>query len=268
MKKSPFPGMDPFLERPAKWSSVHTRLINAISDQLADRLAPNFYVEIEERVTLTLAADVKERPQIEPDVYVVRAPHFTQTAIATTTATAQITAPPLVEAVYAEELRQRYLEIRDSAQREVVTTIELLSPFNKMSGERGRVDFLKKRERVMASDVHWIEIDLLRAGVRMAEVADKSDYYALLKRGGVLGLFEVWYMDIRDRLPTIAVPLRPPFDDAPLDLQAAFEDMYQRAHYAQSVDYTVEIPAPMLELSDLQWAKQRIAQWQGAQPSS
>lgn len=268
MKKSPFPGMDPFLERPAKWSSVHTRLINAISDQLADRLAPNFYVEIEERVTLTLAADVKERPQIEPDVYVVRAPHFTQTAIATTTATAQITAPTLVEAVYAEELRQRYLEIRDSAQREVVTTIELLSPFNKMSGERGRVDFLKKRERVMASDVHWIEIDLLRAGVRMAEVADKSDYYALLKRGGVLGLFEVWYMDIRDRLPTIAVPLRPPFDDAPLDLQAAFEDMYQRAHYAQSVDYTVEIPAPMLELSDLQWAKQRIAQWQGAQPSS
>ncbi|MCE7989255.1 MAG: DUF4058 family protein [Caldilinea sp. CFX5] len=47
MTKSPFPGMDPFLERPAKWSSVHTRLINAISDQLAERLAPNFYVEKE-----------------------------------------------------------------------------------------------------------------------------------------------------------------------------------------------------------------------------
>lgn len=268
MTTSPFPGMDPFLERPTKWSSVHTRLINAISDQLADRLTPDFYVEIEERVTLTLATDPKSRPQIEPDVYVVRAPHFTQTAIATTTASSQITAPTLVEAVYTEELRQRYLEIRDSAQREVVTTIELLSPFNKMSGERGRVDFLKKRERVMASDVHWIEIDLLRAGARTAEVADKSDYYALLKRGGTLGLFEVWYIDIRDRLPTIAVPLRPPFDDAPLDLQAAFADMYQRAHYAQSVDYTADLPAPTLDRSDQQWTKQQIAQWQSAQPSS
>lgn len=64
--------------------------------------------------------------------------------IATTTATAQITAPTLVEAVYTEEIRQRYLEIRDSAQRQVITTIELLSPFNKMSGEPGRVDFFEK----------------------------------------------------------------------------------------------------------------------------
>jgi hypothetical protein len=205
MTTSPFPGMDPFLERPAKWSSVHTRLINAISDQLADRLAPNFYVEIEERVTLTLAADPKVRPPIEPDVYVVRAPAFSTTA----TAIRQITAPTLVEAVYSEESRQRYLEIRDTAQREVVTIIGLLSPFNKAAGERGRVDFLKKRERVMASPAHWIEIDLLRAGTRPAEVADKSAYYALLKRSGTFGLFEVWYIDLRDRLPTIAVPLLP-----------------------------------------------------------
>lgn len=258
MTTSPFPGMDPFLERPAKWSSVHTRLINAISDQLAERLAPNFYVEIEERVTLTLAADPKVRPQIEPDVYLVRAPVF---STPTGTATPSITAPTLVEAVYTEEIRQRYLEIRDSAQREVVTTIELLSPFNKANGERGRVDFLKKRERVMPPDVHWIEIDLLRAGARTAEVAGKSTYYALLKRGGMLGLFEVWYIDLRDRLPTIAVPLRPPFDDAPLDLQAAFDDMYQRAHYAQSIDYTVDLPTPVVDLPDQQWVQQCIAQW-------
>lgn len=265
MTKSPFPGMDPFLERPAKWSSVHTRLINAISDQLAERLAPDFYVEIEERVTLTLASDPKARPQMEPDVYVVRAPTYMPTTTAPTQMlTPQITTPTVVEAVYTEEIRQRYLEIRDSAQREVVTTIALLSPFNKVSGERGRVDFLKKRERVMASDVHWIEIDLLRAGARTPEVADKSAYYALLKRGGILGLFEVWYIGLRDQLPTIAVPLRPPFADAPLDLQAAFDDMYQRAHYAQSIDYTTDLPAPALGLPDQQWVKQCIAQWRAA----
>lgn len=117
----------------------------------------------------------------------------------------------------------------------------------------------------MASDVHWIEIDLLRAGTRPAEVAEKSDYYALLKRGGTFGLFEVWYVDLRDRLPTIAVPLRPPFDDAPLDLQAAFDDMYRRAHYAQSIDYTTHVPLPILDPPDQQWVQQKVANWLAAQ---
>jgi len=264
MTISPFPGMDPFLERPAKWSSVHTRLINAISDQLADTLAPNFYVEIEERVTLTLANDSSVRQQIEPDLYVVRAPILT----AGQKTVHQITAPTVIEAVYEAELRQRYLEIRDTLQREVVATIELLSPFNKAAGERGHVDFIKKRKTVMASDVHWIEIDLLRAGTRPAEVAGKSDYYALLKRGGTLGLFEVWYIDLRDRLPTIALPLRPPFDDAPLDLQAAFDDMYRRAHYAESIDYTSDIPLPMVSPSDQQWVKQQAVAWAATRQTS
>ncbi len=45
MLDSPFPGMDPFLEEPTRWRSVHTRLINAISDQLAGMVAPRFYAD-------------------------------------------------------------------------------------------------------------------------------------------------------------------------------------------------------------------------------
>jgi hypothetical protein len=33
---APFSGMDPFLEKPGAWSGVHSRLINTISDILAD----------------------------------------------------------------------------------------------------------------------------------------------------------------------------------------------------------------------------------------
>ena len=98
---SPFPGMDPYLERPAKWSSVHTRLINAISDQLADTLAPDFYVEIEERIVLTLADNPDVRYQIEPDVYVVHGQEaLTSAAEATATGARQIQTPTVVEAVY------------------------------------------------------------------------------------------------------------------------------------------------------------------------
>lgn len=258
MAHSPFPGMDPFLEKPAKWSSVHTRLINAISDQLADTLAPDFYVEIEERVTLTLVSDPGVRQHIEPDIYLVRGQPESQRRIV---AGQQITTPTVVEAVYQDKVRQRYLEIRDVVNREVVTTIELLPPFNKAPGVRGHVDFMDKRRQVMASNVHWIEIDLLRAGKRPTEVADKSDYYALLKRGGVLGLFEVWYIDLRDLLPTIAVPLRPPFDDAPLNLQDAFEDVYRRAHYAESIDYREEVPLPRCGPADEAWIEQQVAAW-------
>ena len=258
MAHSPFPGMDPFLEKPSKWSSVHTRLINAISDQLAKALSPNFYVEIEERVTLTLAGDSGALQQIEPDVYLVRGQPKAQHPVIKEQ---QITAPTLVEAAYQDEVRQRYLEIRDATNREVVTTIELLSPFNKSPGLRGHVDFMDKRKQVMASNVHWIEIDLLRAGTCPAEVAAKSDYYALLKRGGVLEMYEVWYIDLRDLLPTIAVPLRSPFEDVPLNLQDAFDDIYRRAYYADSLDYTEMVPLPHCAPADAAWIRQQIQAW-------
>ena len=45
------PGMDPFLEEPRRWDGVRSRLIiNSISDDLADRVSPDFFVGIEERV--------------------------------------------------------------------------------------------------------------------------------------------------------------------------------------------------------------------------
>lgn len=252
---SPFPGMDPFLEQPARWNSVHTRLINAISDQLAALVSPHFYVEIEERIVLSSTAPEERSLYFEPDIYLTRGrPTPAQPAH-----TALITPPTVVEAVYDAEIRQRYLEVRDAYQHEVVTTIELLSPFNKASGQRGHVDFLGKRRQMMATNVHWLEIDLLRAGLRPPEVTGKSDYYVLLKRGGIVDVFEVWYIDLRDGLPTVAVPLRPPYADVPLDLQQAFADMYRRAHYADSIDYTSDVPQPVLAPADHKWLLERIA---------
>ncbi len=46
----PFPGMDPFLEHPVLWESVHARLIITIADQLQPRLDPRYIATIEERV--------------------------------------------------------------------------------------------------------------------------------------------------------------------------------------------------------------------------
>jgi hypothetical protein len=251
MNASPFPGMDPFLEDNAEWPGLHARLIVALSDHLAEAVAPDFVVAIEQRVYI-LATD--DRQQIVPDVYLVRAAEvqgYTTPAIAT---------PTLVEPAYETEIRDRYIEIRDRRNREVITTLELLSPFNKTPGHLGYGAFQQKRQQVMASPTNWLEIDLLRAGERPPEVAGKSDYYALLKRGNQPGPYEVWYFDLRDLLPTIAVPLLPPLPDVALDLQAAFTAVYQRARYGDSLDYSQPAPPPPLRPADLAWVNGRVAQ--------
>ena len=253
---SPFPGMDPFLEEPFKWSSVHNRLINTLSNQLADMVSPNFHVEIEERVYI-INTDSFQHQTIVPDVYFI---HGNQPQL-TMVAAKEITIPVHIEPIHDEIVHVPYLEIRDSRNQQVITTIELLSPFNKTRNTKGQRDFLKKRKQVMSSSVHWLEIDLLRQGERPRDFVNRSDYYALLKRGGPLALFEVWYFDLRDGLPTIAVPLTPNYPDVPLDLQAAFNEMYRRAHYAASLDYSAPVPLPSLRPADGVWLKNQIKAW-------
>ena len=263
---SPFPGMDPFLEDTVEWSTVHAWLITEMSSQLAEAVSPNFFVRIEQRVYIVSSDDPLNRQQIVPDVYIIRESPAAATAVSASPPA--IHPPTLVEPVYSLETRDRYIEIRDTRSREVVTTIELLSPFNKTPGHQGFDAFQEKRQQVMASQVHWLEIDLLRAGERPPEVAGKSDYYALLKRGDHSAPYEVWYFDLRDRMPTIAVPLRPPFIDVPLDLQAAFEQVYARAHYADSLDYTRPVPRPRLRPADAQWIQERLHTWQQARDTT
>ena len=253
---SPFPGMDPFLEEPSGWPGVHSRFINAISDTLAELVSPNFFVNIEERVYIVTPDDLFRQP-IDPDVYLISG-RRKEPAVQTN---GTITAPTLMEPLVEPAIHDRYIEIRDTRSRAVVTTIEVLSPFNKATDMDGYEAFHQKRGTVMRTPTHWIEIDLLRAGDRPPEVAGKSGYYALLKRGLPDALLEVWFIDLRDRLPTIAVPLRPPFADVALDLQAVFDLMYRRAHYADSVDYSGRVPPPPLPPADARWVKERVQAW-------
>jgi Protein of unknown function (DUF4058) len=64
---SPFPGMNPYLEHPDRWSTVHNRLIVALADVLTPQLLPRYQVDIEKRVyeqiniqspTLTLSSSI------------------------------------------------------------------------------------------------------------------------------------------------------------------------------------------------------------------
>ncbi len=246
--KSPFPGMDPFLEDPNIGSDFHHEMLGALRTEIARLVSPNFFVRVEERVYLT-EPDFTKRQFYVPDVVVIKP-------------------PASVEPLFGPEIKNRYLEILDAGNREVITTIELVSPINKRRGAPGFDDFWRKRSEIFESQVHWIEIDLLREGNRPARLAGKSDYYALLKRGGQWDKLDVWFFNLRDKMPTIAIPLRPPFDDVPLDLQAALDVTYERAYYADSIDYAQEPPEPALNNQDTEWVREHVRAWLNARQES
>lgn len=255
---SPFPGMDPFLEDQRLWESFHNRFIGVLDEVLSARVRPDFYVEEQSSVYI-VELGAQPRPPVKPDIYLIDAGRAASAGM-TAVADRPITQPRVVTARFPEELRQRYLEIRDGRNHAVVAVLELLSPTNKAAGTGGREAFLRKRRDLLAAPVHWLEIDLLRAGERSDEVAGQSDYYALLKRAEATDEFAVWYWNLRDLLPVIAVPLTAEFLDVAVDLQGVFATTYAR-YYAERLDYRDAPPMPRLQPADLAWVAERLAAW-------
>src|SRR3954454_5777316 len=72
--KSPFPGMDPYLEQ--HWEDVHTRLIGYIADALQPQLSEDLIARMEEKVYVEDTDDGEMRLR-RPDVRVVEFPSST-----------------------------------------------------------------------------------------------------------------------------------------------------------------------------------------------
>ncbi len=259
MMPSPFPGMDPYLEAPAGWQDFHHSFVDEIRAALVPKLRPRYSVHIERYVYLT-ALDAEEA-RLRPDVTVAQVqtePTKAEGAVATMTETATAILVPLP---VIEEVRHYYLEIRELATQRVVTVIEMLSPFNKRLGE-GRTEYLKRRNAILQSDVHLIELDLLREGERvpMGKPLPSADYYAILSRFYRRPMAQVYFWTIRQKMPTIPVPLLRGEPDVPLDLQAVFTAVYERAGYDYRLPYDRD-PEPPLRPEDERWAKELIAKW-------
>ena len=177
-----------------------------------------------------------------------------------TTATTAVAAPAarlIWPDVLPEELHH-YVEIRTSDDREVVTVIELISPTNKASDRSG---FINKRHNLHASGVHFIQIDLLRAGRSLLpEEAPRSDYNAMLLRGRTRTA-DVWAWSLRDPLPILPVPLAGDDPDVTLDLHAALDATYDANRYERYIYPADGVAAldPPLSDADAAWAAALLA---------
>jgi hypothetical protein len=161
------------------------------------------------------------------------------------------------ETVMPERIPHVTVEIRFVDNRELVTAIELLSPSNKVG--TGRREYLAKRSQILLSDVHLLEIDLLRNGQRvpMQQPLPDAPYFVLLSRAGRRPLTEVWPIAWDAPLPEVPVPLLPPDDEVRFDLQLAFRSVYDDFAYDVNIDYQDE---PKMPLSDEQksWINARL----------
>ena len=254
--KSPFPGMDPYLEK--HWRDVHASMVIYARDQLQDLLPAGLKARVEERVFVDFG---KDKPQDRyPDVRVTEEPR-SKGGAANGAAVTAVAEPLVIED--AEPLTETFVEIRDAgSENRVVTVLEFLSPTNKRAGE-GYDLYTAKQQELRAARVSLVEVDLLRSGkhvlgvrIDLIPVAHRTPYMACVRRGWKPGIAEVYPVALWEPLPTIKVPLRETDRDVFLNLQSLIERAYQNGGY-EDTDYRQE-PDPPLSAADQAWADELL----------
>ena len=249
---SPFPGMDPYIETPELWSDFHNNLASEIQAHLNRLIQPHYFARLTPYVTYEVV-EVGQVHGVRPDVGVWQLQTLPGGSQAST---ATITPAPVESLVTLEiPLRLHRVEIRATASQQLVTVVEILSPVNKRPSHDAYLAYQRKRRDILRSEVHLLEIDLLRGGERppLARPVPVAPYYVVLSRANRRPTVEVWPIQLADRLPVLPVPLREPDPDTPLDLEAAVVSVYERGAYATQIDYQQPPPPPALPKPEADW---------------
>jgi hypothetical protein len=253
--KYPFPGMDPYLEHPVLWESIHARLIVAVANQLQPHLDPRYIASIEERVFI-------EGPQRRvPDVWIQKVRDAEEISPLDR---GECDTAVIIE-VEELEIHESRVEILDSYnEMKLVALIEIVSPTNKAAGP-GRESYLAKQTETLARECHLIEIDLLRKGrhvvcveERRVEFLKPFDFLCCVNRWPFRNRYELYARTLRARLPRLNIPLADEDPDITLDLQAALEQVYAEGRYGRRIRYDQPCEPP-LSSKDQTWADEQIA---------
>lgn len=258
--KNPFPGMNPFLEN--YWHDVHTKLVTFISMDLNGELPEALVARAEEEVAIVgkLTPYRTDVTVVEDDWKSGLPPVWTPIKDSNEGREIVVTEPQIVITGGAEETR-RWVEILDEAGK-LITVIEVLSATNKRSG-RGQADYLRKRRDYIDGGVNVVEIDLLRRGEATVDVPEdwiasanaagrRIDYVICTRRYVNSGQREVYPVSLREKLPTVRIPLRKTDPDVALDLQSLIDRCFAVGRVRQASHQKVLFP-PLSE-EDQKWA--------------
>ena len=252
---SPFPGMDPYLEAPDEWQGVHNSMITYMMEDLNRRL-PDSYVA---RLDARLYGEEPKR-SIVPDVALLKRLRIGATPRQGGSVTLlEPVSKPETFTVLPLEFNESFINIRTLTKpRRIITVIEILSPANK-SGGAGRRAYLQKQREILESDANLLEVDLLRRGRHTVSAPREGilrfgawDYLACLNRADSRETYEFWRIGLRQRLPQLLVPLAEGEPDVTLDLQAAFDRVYDGGRFLTNTDYDAP-PVVAVEGENAEW---------------
>lgn len=255
--RSPFPGMDPYLEQPGRWRGFHSLFIAELAGALNSILPDTFAAVIEERVYV-----IPPGRSVYPDAMVIRRLPQGGKQLGTAAVLERNSADtPEKVSIWADTIREHFVEIRAvNGPERVLAVIEVLSPTNKTAKSVGWNEYLRKQEETLQSSVHLVEIDLLRNGEHsvavpkdLVEAYGPWDYLVCLHDSNVPNEFSFWRCSVRNALPRIAVPLQSGYPDAIVDLQDTLIATYDRGAFDRRIDYRDE-PVPPLSSIDAEWA--------------
>ena len=251
--KSPFPGMDPYLE--ARWSDVHVKFIAFLGEAVQALLPSDLRARAEERLLLETVAN-GPIATYRGDVALIQSPR--QPPARPAGGALATVEPYLIEFQEVPEV-DRFIQIIDLRNRNrVITVIELLSPWNKGPGRLNK-DYRRKLDNYARAEVSVLEIDLLR-GSRSRLQVNKSNlprehsaaYLACVRRSWLAFRWEVYAMSLRSPLPAIPVPLRENEPDVLVALQPLIERVYVSGGH-DDIDYSMPAEPP-LKRDDAKWA--------------
>lgn len=252
---TPFPGMDPYLESPARWGGVHLRLIVEVSSQLNRVLPKGFSAEIDQYVRIEEEdGDEEYYSKINPDVFIPDSPLHSKRKNGSAIA---LLDPPTLETILmpGPVVKHRRLLIQSNDGKRILTAIEILSPSNKSTG-KDREAYLAKRSEYFAAGTNLVEIDLLRGGNRLPfgnPHPPTTDYYILVSASDKRPKTSIWALSVRQAIPTFPIPLASDLDDVPLDLRTCINRIYEDGRYTEKIDYS-KPATPPLNQPDAEWA--------------
>jgi hypothetical protein len=262
--KSPFPGMDPYIEACGLWEDFHHHLIEEIYRAIAPVLPKGYTANTAVRSYVVLmGAEGKEEVLAKPDVAVTKSatpkkPRKEKSSVAVAEPDEAGSVP--MQAFIAEEFEETFVEIY--AQREeriLVTCIEVLSPSNKRPNTEGWEEYQRKRQAMLLGRANFIEIDLLRGGQKFPMLTAWPDgpYTLLVSRRQRAPRCRVWPAHFRERLPAIPIPLLAPDPDLTLDLQPLVESIYALGRYDEQIDYSRPLTPALLD-DDAGWVRELL----------
>jgi hypothetical protein len=259
--------MDPYLEG-EMWQEFHETFASEIRNQLLSKLPPRYVALLAKRYVVGNTAPPKrfgEAAVAYGEAPFGEAPFGEAPFGEAPFGEAPFGEAPVLELISPLEERipipsievYEVYEVRDNADRRLVTAIEILSPVNKHGA--GWQEYNEKRRALLNTQTHLVELDLLRGGERI-ELAGKwvaAPYYIFLSRWQRRPITQAYPVALRQRLPSVPVPLLPPDDDVMLDVQAAVDACFKLVRYERLLNYDEPPPPPEFGDDDLAWIQER-----------